>query len=264
MIHVAALRLELTKIRRSRSQVLTAVVALVVGTALAGLYAGVVDLMLDDGLSFAGGEALAFVVGKASMAPAACGVLGALLVGAEFRGRSWAVTLLRLPSRRTVLVGKLGAVCLAAFALALVALALGVLVAVAVLGGSVLTDDPAASAQLVAAHVLVCAGWGLLGASSAVLLRSSLGGLAAVLGMAFVLEPVLRVVAQSLGGTWSRIADYLPFAAASAAQVPVGSASGAALVAGIGPVTGALVFGGVVLALVGAAALVFPRQDIER
>ncbi|MFD3591970.1 ABC transporter permease [Nocardia sp. NPDC058640] len=145
-------------------------------------------------------------------------LLGIASTGGEYRHKTMALTVLFAPDRDRLVTAKYVAVAAYAFALALAAelVSLGVLLIAArgkfELGWRLF--------EVLGAGLLVAMCWAVLGAGIGLLLRTFSGAVWLLLGWAFVLEPLMWVVAKGFGAGW--MAALLPVSA-TVAGVSAGS-----------------------------------------
>lgn len=240
----------------------------IVGTGLAAwAYSAIARGVLRGGAHVDGVEAVVFVVCKPSFAPVVAGILGVFAVGSDYRFGTLRTTLLVTPRRHVALAAKVGVSAAVGGALATIGVAVAWIVGTLALRPELALPAPAADvAVVVIAEVALAAGWAVFGVAVAVLVRSQIFALAVLLAVPYALESVVRSLALTSGHHWlATLAGYLPFAAGSA-MTHISGASGGTLLdtatAGLDPLAGAVIFFGTVGALMGAAALRFPRQDV--
>lgn len=263
----AALSYEWTRMRTLRSTWILAGTAVAATAVVAWGYAETVRGMLGLGIEVGPLESLMLVVGGSSLAPVMAGTIGVLAVGGEYRHRTLRTTLLVTPNRAAALGAKALVVTALAIAFAVAGLASAWAVALAVLTGSSEPAAPAAEfAQFHVGQIMLVVGWGLLGLAIAVIVRSQLLALGAILLLPYAVEPTLRTVGQLAGHGWlETAAAYLPFAAGSAmADVSAGGAGTLLSPASsrADPLLGGLVFFAVIAVLGTAAVMNFRRQDV--
>lgn len=258
---------EVTQVRRSRAATSLSAGAVVLGVLASVFYCYIVTTMVEEGSYVSAEEVYSLLVSKASFAPAAVGMIAAILVGSEHRSRLVAVTLLRVSSRRLVLSGKYAAILLLALTVYFIAIASCTLVNYIMVTQAL--DVPASSPAFVLSaigHAYVTLGWGLIGCSLGVLLRSSVSAVVALFSLAYFSEPALGAVLGTVTSDWARVIDaHLPFTAAEATQLQLGEGPAVLLASAAtraSPLSGAVVFGLFVAALILLSYIVFERQDV--
>ncbi len=232
-------RHEVESVFRSRLFVIC-VIAVAVFSALGGLvFTGVGLAMIDAGEGVGFDQLVRAAVVKGSAAPVVAGVLGAVSIGRLFRHGGLSTSLWLMPRRGRLFATLLGAVSLAGAVLGLI----GVL---SVAGVSLAVGDAAGTPPsagllgfLALAQTLICALTAAMGGSVAILLRSQVGAMAAMLLSPLILEPMVRGMTANLvlGGP---VAHYLPVALMERVQidaanpvVPVSAAAPSAMVAAV-------------------------------
>lgn len=231
-------------------------------------YGALVASMLAADQAVDGREALVMVLSKPSFAPIAASILGVVAVGNDYRYGTMAATLLVTPRRSVALVAK--AVVVAGFAVAVTAADFAVTWAVGLLmlGRRLTASAPAADLiSLHAGQVALTVGSALIGVFLTILFRSQMAGLAAVVALPYAVEPALRTMILLSGAhSLERFLGFLPFAAGGAmTDISHGTSDTllSATALRLGPLTGGLVFFGMIAA-VGVWALVrFRRQDVK-
>ncbi len=251
------LRSEWTKLRSLRSTLWTLGVAAVLMVGLAA----VIGLVTAD--QYAGwepAEQAAFsAVGSSlagiTFAQLAIGVLGVLLVTGEYATGTIRATLTAVPRRLPVLWAKLGVYATVVLVLGLLMSLASFLVTQPLLDeaglGAALSDDGVASALLGGAGYLVLVA--VMSVSLGALLRSTAGGISAVVGLFFLLQILANLLPSSLADA---VTPYLP-ANAGAAVYGATMTVDDPLTAG----AGALVLCGYAVVLVAAAAWRLQRTD---
>lgn len=241
----------------------------IAATALAGWgYSALVSSMLAADQRVDDLEALVMIISKPSFVPIAASVLGVVAVGNDYRYGTMAATLLITPRRTVALAAK--ALVVTGFGIALTAVGLAVTWAVGFLViGRGLTASASALdlVSLQAGQVALTVGSALLGIFVTVLARSQLTGLVTVFAVPYAIEPAVRTMVLVSGQhSLEKFVGFLPFAAGNAMTDISHGASDTLLATNairLGPLTGALVFFGLIAA-VGAWALVrFLRQDLK-
>lgn len=261
-----ALRLEALKLVRSRSSAVLALIAVVVSSVAAVFFAGVAAIVLDGGVTADSEELYSFTIVRASLAPVAAGVIGALLTGSEFRHRQWATTLLRLPRRHVVLAAAYLVAASAAIALSVVTFA--ATMAVSLFEVQRITGvAPVGQALVLSAlgHAVTTAGCAVAGAALGILLRSRIGAVAIFVALVYVVEPALAAVLNLVGSPATLfVAHHLPLAAGARLALQLGDASPVLLAeAGAGAASSAAVFVVFVAGLVALSTWSFVRQDVR-
>lgn len=230
-------------------------------------YCGIVAGLLSDGIRVEPAEAVLLVLGKASMAPIAAGIIGVLAAAGDYRHGTMRTTLLVTP-RRTAALGAKATVA-AGFGVALAGsnLAVGWIV-----GSLSLGDRPGlllpllTAAHFHVAQILLVAGWAVIGVALGTLLRSQVLALLLLLALPMVVEPAVRTAGVVSGAGWlARSAAYLPFNAGTAMADITGGLTGAVLPSAdqrAHPIVGAVVFLAAIVAVAGAAVATFRRRDV--
>jgi ABC-2 type transport system permease protein len=241
----------------------------IVATALAAWgYSALVSTMMSADPSVDGREAVVMMLSKPSFAPIAASLIGVFAVGTDYRYGTMCATLLVTPRRGVALTAK--AVVVAGFGVAVALVNLAVAWAVGLLMvGRGLTGS-ASVLELAGLHlgqVALTVGAALLGSFVAALVRSQLVGLAIVFAVPYAVEPGLRTMVMFSGQqTLARFVGFLPFSAGNAMTDISGGSSDTLLASAavrVGPLTGALIFFGMV-AMAGAGAMArFRRQDVK-
>jgi len=263
---LAALAYEWQRIRSIRSTWWLAGGSVVATAIMAFGYSGVVRSMLSSGVEVDGLEATVLVVSKASMATIVAGILGVCAVGNDYRYGTMRTTLLVIPRRTVALAAKSLVVTACGAALTVVNLAVAWVV-----GSLVLVELPPdvggvpGFLQLHLGQVVLVSAWALVGIAVTVLTRSQLWGMAVLLLVPFVVEPMFRTVGMLSGQGWlETVAGYLPF---SAGEAITDISSGAVRVllapesSRVGPLAGGAILLGTVGVLWAAALVRFRRQD---
>ena len=216
---------ELVKLRAIRSYVwllgiataFTAVLGPIqsVGQALAGS-----SEPLD---SDAAADAVSVALTGTSTANLLLGVLGVLVVTGEYATHAVRTTFTLVPQRRQVVLAKALAVALVTAVTSIVAVALAVTVSFVILGqagpyaGLHLGWGSPHVLHLAAAMVWYLVGWSLLGLAAGWLTRSKIGGAALLIGLMYLLPPLLGLLPESIG----RLLTALMPSSAGAAMVSV-------------------------------------------
>jgi ABC-2 type transport system permease protein len=194
-------------------------------------------------------------------------VLGVLVISGEYGTGMIRSTFTAAPGRLGAYSGKLIVLAVVVFVVGLVSLGISALVATAIFHARGLNVDLVSSDVLLpilgaAAYLGLVA---MLAFTFGAIIRSSAGGIAAILGTLLVLPVALRIVAQLTTAQWvSNVADFLPseaggkiyaYTPANPAPVPSGAVS-------LDAWEGALVLGAwVVIGLVVGAVLT-KRRDV--
>lgn len=203
-------------------------------------------------------EALAFVVGRGSVAPFVAGVGAAVLVGSEFRHRTVELSVMLSSSRLVVAVAYfLGQWALAA-AMAVVGAATAVLCTWAVAG---VLASPVTLVSLLAAHLLATVVWATWGVGLALLTRSRAIASALLLLWALVIEPSVGGIAGVFGGVFADVGRLLPFTLLGVVASATAPADGVLLARpGLSPLLAAGIVVGVTVAIGAASCVRFVRQ----
>jgi hypothetical protein len=193
---------ELVKLRAVRSYVWLLSVAtaftLILGPVQSGgqVLAGS-SQPLDPGSA---AEAVALALTGASTATLLLGVLGVLFVAGEYASRAIGTTFTVVPQRRQVVLAKAATLALVTAATSIVAVAGAVTISFTILGqGGPYADrhlgwDSPHVLHLAAAMVWYLIGWSLLGLAAGWLTRSKIGGVAVLVGVMYILPPLLGLL----------------------------------------------------------------------
>ncbi len=251
------LRSEWTKLRSVRS---TYWALLAAGAAMVGLAALVCTVYINryghlSAAEKAGFHPVAFSLSGIFLAQLAIGVLGVLVVTAEYSTGSIRSSFVAVPQRRAVLAAK-------AAVFAVVTLLVGVVSSFAAffVGQAILADKgisahiggPGALRAVFGAGLYLTV-LGLLGLGLGALIRHSAGAIAALVGLLFVLPGIVAALPSSWGNT---ISPYLP---SDAGQAIIGASRGGAT--SLSPWVGLGVFCiYAAIALIGAGAALTRRD----
>ncbi|MFE3541909.1 ABC transporter permease subunit [Nocardia sp. NPDC059177] len=219
----------------------TPVALALIGTLITALMSGPAD---PAGQPATGAATIGLYLGMIAVFVAAA-VLGITATGGEYRHRTMALSVLLAPDRDRLVTAKYLAT--AGFALALAVVAELVSFAVLLAAGRGKFELGWQLFEVLGAGLLVAVCWAVLGAGIGLLLRTFTGAVWLVLGWAFVLEPLIWLVAKGFGA--GGLAAILPVSA-TVAGVSAGSFSDAAVFA---PTPAALVVLLLWTAAVGAA-----------
>lgn len=258
-----ALRFEWVRVRTLRSTYWLAGLSVL----LAALVAGAI------GAAFRGdpidpATSGAIVAGGAGFSPLPftavfMGLLGAFAVGHEYRHGTIQPTLLALPRRWSVVVGKLVVVMAVAAVTAALSLAANLLAGTLGYGGGLDLDEPVPATAV--GYVLLVVLWALVGAALALLFRNLPAVVTVLLVVPLVVEPTITVLqlvpALDFLGPVSR---FLPFSAgqllATSADV-ASDAEAAGIAAPLGRWAGGAVFAAFVAAVLAPAWVLFEKRD---
>lgn len=249
-------RSEWTKLRSVRSTYWTLLAGAAAMVGLAALLSTVYVNRYDrlSGARRATFHPVAFSLSGIFLAQLAIGVLGVLVITAEYSSGSIRSTFTAVPQRRAVLAAKA-----AVFAAATVVVGVVSSFAAFFVGQAILSDkginahigDPGALRAVVGAG-LYLAVLGLLALGLGALIRHSAGAIAAVFGLVFVLPGI----AAALPSSWDKaISPYLP---SNAGQAIIGSSHGAA---SLSPWAGFGIFCAYAAAALVAAMAMLQRRD---
>jgi len=188
-----------------------------------------------------------------TFAQLAFGTLGVLLMAGEYGTGMIRSSMVAVPKRLPVLWGKLAVFTGVAFILGVAA------TTIAFTGGQAIIGDAGASwsdpgvARAVIGTAVVLTGSGLLGIGLGGLMRSTPSAITSLFGGLFLLTGVASLL---LPDKWNGVEQYLPANAANAFASVSPSANA------LTPWAGLAVFGGYVVAVVGAAAWRLRRSDV--
>jgi len=250
-------RAEWTKLRSVRSTYWTIVAAAAAMIGLAGLISAVFvnrynQMSPADKASF---HPVAFSLSGIFLAQLAIGVLGVLVITAEYSTGSIRSTLAAVPQRRLVLVTKA-----AVFATVTATVGIASSFAAFFVGQSILSgkgiqahiSDPGALRAVIGAG-LYLAVLGLLALGLGTLIRHSAGAIASLFGLLFVLPGII----SALPSSWDNaISPYLP---STAGQALIGAHHGHANL--LSPWVGFAVFCAYAAAALLAAGIMLRRRD---
>jgi len=211
------LRSEWTKLRSLRSTRWSLLAAVL---ALAGLSMLIAAVQMNQWSHIAMDERAAFSsidsgVGGFHLAQLAVGVLGVLVISGEYTTGMIRSSFMAVPRRLPVLWAKLGVFSVVTFVLMLTFAFVGFFGVQAIVAGHHLDHaigDPDAL-RVVVGTALFLTVLGVLGLGLGALVRNTAGGIAAFVGLLFVLPGITALLPRSLGHT---ISPYLPFNAGSA------------------------------------------------
>lgn len=198
---------ELVKLRSVRSYVWLLAVAtaftLILGPiqSLGQVLAGS-SAPLDSGAET---DAVSVALTGASTANLLLGVLGVLAVTGEYTSRAIRTTFMLVPQRRQVVLAKALALALVTAVTAAVAVFGAVTISLVILrrGGPYAGLDLGWGSphvlHLAAAMVWYLVGWSLLGLAAGWLTRSKIGGVAVLIGVMYILPPLLGLLPDRVG-----------------------------------------------------------------
>lgn len=150
-------------------------------------------------------EAVALALTGLTTATLLVGVLGVLVVTGEYTAKAIRTTFTLVPQRRQVVTAKAVALALAIAVTGVVSVAVAVTISFAILGQSVGYADLHLGwgsphvMRLALAAVWYLVGWSLLGLVAGWLTRSKIGGVAALVGVMYLLPPLLGVLPDGIG-----------------------------------------------------------------
>ncbi|MEU3012590.1 ABC transporter permease [Nocardia asteroides] len=194
---------------------LAAPVALaLVATLITAVMAGPAD---PDGQPVTGAATIGLYLGLAAVAVVAA-LLGIAATGGEYRQRTMALTVLFAPDRDRLVTAKYATTAAFAFLVALAAEVVSVVALLAAARGK--AEFGWRLFEVLGAGLLVAMCWAVLGAAVGLLLRTVSGAVWLLLGWAFVLEPLIWMVAKGFGA--GGFAAILPVSA-TVAGVSAGS-----------------------------------------
>jgi ABC-type transport system involved in multi-copper enzyme maturation permease subunit len=190
------------------------------------------------------------------IAQLAIGVLGVLVITAEYSTGMIRSSLSAVPKRLPVLVGKAGVYGVTTLVLMVPAAVIAVLLGQAILSGGGLPHlgfgDPGVARAVIGAGLYLTV-TGLLGLGIGTIVRNTAGGIATFAAIMFVLPPLMNVLPSS----WNTAASpYLPLAAGQAVMSISGGSDQLA------PWTGFVLFAGYAVAALVAGAVVLRRRDV--
>ncbi len=248
---------EWIKIRSLRSTVYTllAAVVVVVGFGVIAALTSTGAITTGDGGEGVGTDPVAISLTGVMLAQLVIGVLGVLVITADYSTGMIRSTLAAVPKRLPVLWAKAGVLAVVTGVLMLVAVFAAFLSGQAILSGggtgAALTDPGVLRAVLGSVGYL--AGVALLGLAIGAIIRITAGAIAALVGTLLLLPALLGLLLPS--GWGDTVVSYLPSNAAAAfTTVNPGAdllSSGAGLA----------VFAGYLVVLFGAAAALLVRRD---
>ena len=247
---------EWIKIRSLRSTVYTllAAVVVVVGFGVIAALTSTGAITTGNGGGDVGTDPVAISLTGVTLAQLVIGVLGVLVITADYSTGMIRSTLAAVPKRLPVLWAKAGVLAVVTSVPMLAAVFAAFLTGQAILsgdGGVTLTDPGVLRAVLGSVGYL--AGVALLGLATGAIIRITAGAIAAFVGALLLLPPLLSAVLPS--GWGDTVVSYLPSNAAAAFTTVN---PGANL---LSPGAGLAVFAGYVVVLFGAAAALLIRRD---
>jgi ABC-type transport system involved in multi-copper enzyme maturation permease subunit len=238
-----------------RSTVITLLVAVVLLVGLGFLASSMFGNGDDAGGPPGGGptDAVGASLTGTNFAMLAFGTLGVLLMAGEYGTGMIRSSVAAVPKRLPVLWAKIVVFTGVVFAVALAASAMAFTAGQAIIGdaGASWSDEGVARAVIGTAVVLT--GSGLLGIGLGALMRSTPGAITTLFGVMFLLGGIAALLVPD---SWSDVVQYLPSNAAGAVTAVTQADNELA------PGAGLAVFGGYVVALIGAAAWRFKRSDV--
>lgn len=249
---------EWTKLRSVRSTRWSLAAALILTIGIAALATAVfrnhwAGMSAADRADF---HPLELNMAGVQLAQLAIGVLGVLVITAEYSTGMIRASMAAVPSRLPVLWGKAIVYGLTTLVFMVPAVLAAFLVGQSVLAGGAsiphlaLTDPGVARAVLGAGLYLAVVG--LFGLGLGAILRNTAGGIATFAGIMFVLPPLMNVLPSS----WNNAASpYLPLAAGQAVMSLGGTDH-------LAPWTGFALFCGYAVATLAVAAVLLRRRDV--
>jgi ABC-2 type transport system permease protein len=250
---------EWTKLRSLRSTVYTLAVAVAI-TIVIGLVFSIVTgdhyATMDrvDRIAF---NAASTSVNGNLFAQLAFGVLGVLVMSGEYSTGMIRASLTAVPKRLPVLWAKIGVFAVTVAAVAIITSVISFFIGQAVLSGHHLDVSLTApgSLRIVLGSALYVTLVGIMGIAIGALLRSTAGGISTLVGLLFVIPPVLGLLPQSWTDNFGR---YLPADAGQALWV---FHPGPGMTGRLTPWTGFTVLCLWTVALVALAGLQIRRRD---
>jgi ABC-2 type transport system permease protein len=198
-------RAELAKLRAIRSYVWLLGVATAFTVVLGPVQSVGQVLAGAPGEGGAVADAFSLALTGATTASLLLGVLGVLVTAGEYTTHTVRTTFTLVPQRRQVVLAKAVAVAVATAVTSAVAVAVAVTAAFAVLGRSGAYADLDLGwgsphvPRLAAAMVWYLVGWSLLGLAAGWLTRSKIGGVALLIGVMYLLPPLVGLLPGSVG-----------------------------------------------------------------
>jgi ABC-2 type transport system permease protein len=203
-------------------------------------------------------DAVSVALTGATTANLLLGVLGVLLVTGEYTAHAIRTTLTLVPQRRHVVLAKAIALAIATALTSVVAVALAVTVSFIILSQA----GPYADLHLgwgsphvlhlAAAMVWYLVGWALLGLAAGWLTRSKIGGVALLIGIMYILPPLLGLLPKSIG----QLLIALMPSSAGGAMMSIESAGGLS-----SPGAGFLIWTAYLVLFTALSAWVVARRD---
>ena len=253
---VGVINSEWIKLRSVRSAVLSLLAAagavIALGLLLSGVRSGGIgneQIGLQTG---AGDDPVTTSLGGVDLGQLITGVLGVILVTAEYSTGTIRSTLAAVPRRFPVLAGKavvFGAATMVAMLFATFAAFLGGQAIMGSTGASL--GDPGVPRAVIAAAVYLT-GVGLLGLAAGAILRGTASAIGALFAVMYAVPALFPLLPHSWNNT---IGPYLPSNAGMAFMSLTHTAGTLAPLAGLG------VFVGYILAMVAAAAILLKHRD---
>ena len=201
-------------LRQTRLLLAAPVALALVGTLITAIMSGPAD---PKGQPATGAATIGLYLGMIAVFVVAA-LIGIASTGGEYRHKTLALTVLFAPDRDRLVTAKYVATAAFAFALALAAELVSLLVLLVAARGKF--ELGVQLFEVLAAGLLVAMCWAVLGAGVGLLLRTFSGAVWLVLGWAFALEPLIWLVAKGFGA--GGFAAMLPVSA-TVAGVSAGS-----------------------------------------
>jgi hypothetical protein len=241
-----AIRGEWIKLRTTRANIVLLLLAIFVPALLTALVtaSAPLDTLPDDTIA----NRFSLTLAGSNIGNTLLAVLGALVIGSEYRHNTIRVTLAAVPRRRRVHLAKIAVVAVVALVVGAVAVASSYLVGSTILGArdhGVSISDPGIARSLVGAVVLAVL-TALVGLAVGTIIKATAGAITLLVLWPVLIESLLVTFLPGVG-------KYLPFAAGAALQ----SADGAKDV--LSPAVG-----GSILALFAAVLLVVAGVVLQR
>ena len=248
---------EWTKLRSVRSTRWSLLAAVVLTVGIAVLATAVVrnhwpSMSAGDRAGF---QPLELNLAGIQIAQLAIGVLGVLVITAEYSTGMIRASMAAVPKRLPVLWGKAGVFGLTTLVLMIPSALIAFFAGQAILSGGglphlALSDSGVARAVIGAGLYLAVVG--LFGLGIGAIVRNTAGGIAAFAAIMFVLPPLMNVLPSS----WNNAASpYLPLAAGQSIMAISGTDH-------LSPWTGFALFCGYTLAALAVAAVLLKRRDV--
>ena len=242
------LRSEWEKLRSIRTTFWSLAIAVVAMVGISAIVAAV-----HTGTSGRGFDALSGAFTGVLLAQLAIGVLGVLTITSEYSTGMIRSTFIAAPQRRAVIAAKAGVVGLVTFVVSTIASFASFFVSVAILsshGTHLSLGSPGALRSVIGVGLFLGI-LAVLAVALGTIIRSSAGGIAALVGLLLVLPTLSQAIPTSIRGS---VEKFLPANAGQAVFLHTDTGS-------LSPWIGLLVFAAYAIAGLGIALVMVRRRD---